>query len=234
MKKATLFALAFLINQNAISQKSFSNRSRIGISIPVIWNSSEATYYALGSPKHPKGKAISYGLNINYCFPLYKDFYGKLGVGYYKQKFGISRPFNYTPPDGTKPVVYTTHYDYDNFQFLIGIGYRKEFVKDWFFNGEILYNIFNSYRQKYFQNYFPNNTEINKKSLSIGNAINFEGGIEKNVSNKISLGANLIIPVYTHWNSDKIFTNSYYSTDELVIARNKYSIGVSVSFYYHF
>lgn len=59
--------------------------SSIGISIPVIWNNSEATYYQLGSPKYPRGKATSYGLNVDYSHPLYKGIYGKLGVGYFKQ-----------------------------------------------------------------------------------------------------------------------------------------------------
>ena len=43
----------------------------IGISIPVIWNNSEATFYRPGSPIYPIGKSISYSININYSRTLY-------------------------------------------------------------------------------------------------------------------------------------------------------------------
>jgi hypothetical protein len=63
--------------------------------------------------------------------------------------------------------------------------------------------------------------------------VNFDFGIAGNISKKISLGADFIIPIYIRWNKDEIFINNYYSDDEQRIARNKFSAGIAVSCYYH-
>src|ERR1035437_5185050 len=98
MTKQLLFICLLTLTLKGYSQTEKNKINNIGISIPIIWNNSEATYYRLGSPHYPNGNAISYGLNINYSRALYKSFYGKIGVGYFKQTFGIKRPFNYDSP----------------------------------------------------------------------------------------------------------------------------------------
>ncbi len=69
--------------------------------------------------------------------------------------------------------------------------------------------------------------------MALGEILNLDFGIARNISKKISLGADFIIPIYVHWNNDKIFINSYYSNDEQQIARNKFSAGFAFSCYYH-
>ena len=39
----------------------------------------------LGSPRYPSGKVISYGININHCRTIYKNIFGIIGIGYFKQ-----------------------------------------------------------------------------------------------------------------------------------------------------
>ena len=232
MTKSFLSVLLLISYLSAVSQ-SAKMKSSIGISIPVIWNNSEATYYQLGSPKYPSGKATSYGLNINYSTSFYKCFYGKIGGGYFKQIFKIVRPFNYYPNLGQ--LLYSTElYSYNNVQLLAGIGYTKRMTRNASLNGCISYSYFYSFSQKYTINKENKVGQINKKSFSLGGSINLDFGLTEDISKKISLGANFLIPIYTHWNKDEIFINNYYSSDEQQIARNKFSAGIVVSCNYNF
>ena len=235
--KTQLFAILslflFALNLKGYSQTEKYKINAIAISLPIIWNNSEATYYILGSPKHPNGNAISYGLNVNYSRTIYKKLFALAGIGYFKQKFGIKRPFEYTAPDGTKPAVYTEYYAYYNIYLLLGVGYQKILTKNLSINGKVLCNVYNSFKQKYSQKYFPNSNEINKKSLSIGSMISFDLGMERFINNKISIGTGIVLPLYTKWNKDAIFFRNGYSSNEQQIARNKFSIGIAFSCYYH-
>ena len=235
MKKQFLFILLLAVSFNGYSQNGNDKINAIGISIPVIWNNSEATYYSLGNRKEPKGKGTSYGVNINYSRSIYKNLFGIVGIGYFNQSFGIVRPFNFTAPDGTKPGVYTKTYAYNNIHFFIGLGYKMNVSKNLSIKGAALYNLYNSYRQKYApSNFFVGINQINHKSLSIGNIINLNLGVEKQVTKKISIGIDLLLPLSTRWNNDEIFFKLGYSNDEQQIARNKFSIGTMVSCRYHF
>lgn len=234
MKKQFIFIILLVTCAKSYSQKKASEVNRIGISIPIVWNNSQGVFYALGGRKETTGKGISYGINFNYSKSIYKNLFGIVGTGYFKQDFGIKRPFDYTAPDGTKPLVYTENYSYSTLHLLLGLGYQKLLTKKLLFNGKALFNIYNSKKQEYAQNYLPNSNEITKKSLSIGNMITFDLEIEKKITNKISLGAGVVFPVYTKWNKDLIFFSNGYSNDEQQIAKNKFSIGTAISCYYHF
>ena len=232
MTKQLLFICLLTLTLKGYSQTEKNKINNIGISIPIIWNNSEATYYRLGSPKYPNGNAVSYGLNINYSYPLYKGFYGKIGVGYFKQCFKIIRPFNYY--DNPGQLLYSTEsYNYNNTQLFAGLGYAKKINKNISLNGCINFNYLFSFNQKYIANRSYKVWQVNKKSLPLAEMVNFDFGIEKSISKKISMGANFIVPIYTHWNKDEIFINRYYSSDEQQIARNKFSAGIVVSCYYH-
>lgn len=229
--KAIVLTFFYLI----FSLDSFSQLKNIkkdlGISIPVIWNNSEATYYQLGSAKHPSGNALSYGLNINYSQSFYKGIYVKIGVGYFNQCFHIKRPFNYYPNPGQ--ILYSTQsYNYSNVQLMVGIGYCKKVSENLILNGCISYNYFNSFNQKYIHN--NKVRQINKKSFPLGETVNFDLAIERKINKKISLALGIILPIYTYWNNDKTFINNHYSPDEQQIAINKFSSGISLSCYYHF
>lgn len=229
MTKIFLFSLFLILSVSAISQTE-KTKGSIGVSIPVIWNNSEATYYQLGSPKYPSGNAISYGLNINYSYPFYKSVYGKIGVGYFKQTFGIIRPFNYD-----SPIQFgwaTNSYNYYNAHLYGGIGYKRAVSKGIFINGNVTYNQYYSFRQKYI-NGSPVSSQVNHKSITIGRVISFDVGIERKISKRIYVAVDVIFPTCTHWNKDEIFINNYYSNDEQQIARNKFSAGTAFSCYYY-
>jgi len=233
MKKASITILITIIALNTFSQfKKEQKLNSIGISIPVIWNNSEATYYSLGNRKTPTGSAISYGLNINYSKLFYKGLFGKIGLGYFKQSFRIIRPFAYRSPI---ELLYSTEtYHYNNIQLFAGVGYRKKINNEYRISGNVSYYYFNSNQQKYIVNKKYNTWQVNKKSFSIGQMINLNLGIERTISNKFSVGLDVILPLYTKWNNDEIFFKYDYSNDTQQIARNKFSIGTAISCYYHF
>lgn len=170
-------------------------------------------------------------MNINYSLPIYKGLYGKIGIGYFKQTFGIIRPFKYDSPI---QLLYSTKlYSYSNLQLFAGLGYQKALNWNNSIKCELVYNYYSSFRQKYTVPVPQGDPQINKKALPLGEMINLNFGIVRNVSKKISLGADFIIPIHVHWNKDEMFINNFYSKDEQQIARNKISAGVAVSCYYH-
>jgi hypothetical protein len=119
-------------------------------------------------------------------------------------------------------------------QLLGGIGYQKLFTGKNSIKCELIYNYYSSFRQKYVVQVPKGDLQINKNSMSLGEMVDFYLALERNISNKISLGAGFIIPIYTHWNKDEIFYNLQYSSDEQQVARNKFSIGTIISCNYYF
>lgn len=226
-----LFLLILPFTNYAQVKDSSYNRS-IGISIPVIWNNSEATFYRLGSPMYPSGKATSYGININYSRTIFKNAYVIVGAGYFKQKFGIIRPFTYNSPVQFGWV--TDSYNYDNIHLCGGLGYNLEISKVFSIKGSIIYNQFYSFRQKYINHSPANGPQVNRKNLSIGRAMSINIGFERRISKKISCSINALVPFLIHWNNDEIFSSLGYSNDEQQIARTKSSFGTMISCNYHF
>ncbi|MBX9785139.1 MAG: hypothetical protein K2X48_17770 [Chitinophagaceae bacterium] len=234
MKKSIIILLISIICITVRAQSKFEKTSKLGISIPAIWNNSEATYYTLGKRNTPNGKSISYGVNLNYSKTIYNGLFAKIGVGYFKQSFGIRRPFEYTSPVS---LLYSTQfYKYDNIIVLIGIGYSKRISSISIFSFNLNYNNMRSFRQKYtvYKDSDYNTFQVNTKSLNIGQIINTGFGIERNINNKFSIEAELILPIYTKWNNDEIFFKYDYSNDTQQIARNKFSLGAAITVYYHF
>lgn len=233
MKKLFLIILLLTLSVKGYMQISQDKLNTIGVSVPVIWNKSEGTYYALGNRKTPQGNAVSYGLNINWSRTIYKNIFGVAGIGHFRQAFGIERPFNYVTPDSSKPIVTSKKYFYSTIQFNVGIGYQKSLTDALLLKGTLVYNYYHSFRQQYTpQGSTP--SQRSKKSIGIGSIINVAAGIEKRLANKISAGIDLIIPISNNWNTDKIFFNNGYANDEQQIARAQSSFGAAIVCNYHF
>ena len=234
LKKAIILIAVAAISSNIYSQAKKEKINSIVISAPVIWNNSGVNIYQVGGARNVIGNAISYGININYSRIIYKKIFAIVGIGYFKQNFGIERPFAYVTPDGSKPLIYTKSYSYNCLHLLGGIGYRESITKDLSFSGKFIFNKLNSGKQRYRQDYFPNINEVYKKSLSIGSMVTANVGIEKKVNGKFTIAADIILPVYTKWNSDEIFISNGYASDEKIIAKNRVSIGTAISCVYNF
>ncbi len=203
----------------------------LGISLPIIWNNSAATFYRLVTRQAPNGKAVSYGLNINYSKTIQRNYYGTIGVGYFKQIFNITRPFNYINP--TDLGFSTKSYNYKNIHLFAGIGNIVNISKEFYLNFGLLFNLFYSYQQEYL---IPSNlpTQIITSSMELGKMINGSIGVEKFITKKISTGFNILIPIYVNWYDDEVFVKYDYSNDTQQIARNKLSLGSSLSLKYNF
>lgn len=231
MKKQLLLLLLLCNGITSLSQEK-KNYSKLGLSIPIILNTSEGVYYTLGNRREPKGSAISYGANINYSHFFYKNLFIIGGVGYYKQRFNIQRPFQYRTPNGSEPLVSTNKYSYQNIQILVGLGYQKMVNEKWSLTGQVNYNMYRSYRQKYQQEYSPGTNEVYKKNFAIGRMINMDFRCERYLKDRISIAAAITFPFYTRWNDDEIFNKYDYSDDTQIIAYPKFSYGTTLSLFY--
>lgn len=231
-EKGIMLLFFCLLFSASVFTQSVSKRGYVGISVPVILNNSEALYYQLGSPKHPTGTAVSYGVNFNYTQPLLKNFYARVSIGYFRQAFNLLRPFELRPPDLTKPLYHTKKYFYDNLASGIAVGYKKAINKKYSINADVCYNYLSSYRQKYFVSEVEA-SKINKKTFSPGHFAAFDIGSERILNEKVSIGVNVCAPFYTKWNDDEIFTKFEYSDNTQQIAKTKFSLGIGLSCFYH-
>lgn len=238
MKKIIIVALFILFNAVCFSQDKNQRTNSIGISVPVVFNNSNGIYYSLGNKREPEGKAISFGIGIDYSRKFYKNFYASLGIGYFKQSFNIERSFEFDGDTATNLLYYTKRYNYNSLRFNVGLGYSLPLNKKINFNGMALFNLFNSFKQSYtptrYSGYHHKTTQINKKSMQVGYMVNISAGFEYLIANNISLGANAFVPIKTKWKDDRIFIKSYFGNDSQKIAENKFSIGTVITCKYHF
>lgn len=230
----SLISFAFI----AYCQNKPDKKNSLGISIPLVWNNSNGIYYSLGNRQEPKGKAISYGLTINYSRSLKKNWFANFGIGYHKQPFKIVRPFDFNGDTVTNLLYYTKQYEYDCIAFNAGLGYAYTLTKKVKLNGMVTYSLLSSFNQKYvptrYSGYEHKKTEENSRNLQIGNMLSLSAGLEYLFSKKMSIGVDVVFPVVIKWKDDEIFAKYYYSNDSQQIAENRFSIGAAISCKYHF
>lgn len=234
LKTFILFVFLGCIQTQSFAQQNAEFDNQLGISIPLIWSRSNATFFSLGSPKYPSATDMNYGIDVNYSKVIYHGLFGIIGLGYFNHSFSIKRPFHYVTPDNTKPLVSTKYYEYQSIYWSAGLGYKNNLTKYLAAKGIISYNNFSSYRQRYAQEYYPGVNEVYNKNLPLGYMITLDVGIDQRITNRISIGTSVVVPLQTHWNDDKMFVNNFYSPHEQQIAKNQFSIGASFSCNYHF
>jgi len=238
MKIKFLTLLIILPFQFCFSQTDKRQNNSVGVSIPMIWNNSNGVYYSLGNRIEPIGKSVSYGINLNYTRMIHKGWFTSLGAGYFKQSFNIIRPFNFSGDTLTNLLYSTKNYSYHCLALNAGIGYRYIVNNKFTFNGVASYTLFNSFKQKYtptgYSGFEHEKVQINRKSLQIGYMANLSLGGEFRLTNKISVGMDIVVPVKTKWQTDKIFIESPFGNDSQKIAENRFSIGMMLSCKYDF
>lgn len=235
MKRLFLLVLFSLVIQSSFSQIK-KEKGYIGFSVPVIYNKSSAIYYQTGNRNTSTGNAVSAGLNLNYFKPVLNHIFLKGGIGYFTQNFKIERPFRFDDP--TTLLFRAKSYSYKDLNFSLGIGIDKKLANNLKFELALSYVSLNTFNQRYTPTFLSNSSihkkQINSKFFHMGDCANLELGMRKKLSSKVSIGGHLVYPFIVYWNKDPIFINSYYSSDELKIAKNDFSIGISLSAYYHF
>lgn len=238
MKIITWIVLFILPFNFCFSQANKKQNNSVGISIPLLFNNSNGVYYSLGNRREPIGKSISFGINVNYTKVIYKSFFVSVGAGYFKQSFNIIRPFNFSGDTQTNLLYSTKSYSYDCLALNAGIGYSIQLNQKLKLNGVGAFTMLNSFKQSYDPNgqgpLIPSQNQINKMSLQIGYMANVSIGGEYRLTNNISVGMDIVVPVKTKWQTDKIFIESFFGNDAQKIAENRFSIGTMLSCKYHF
>src|SRR5258706_858677 len=208
------------------------------LSIPVIYHTVNVTNNwspPTAGNRNDKfyGSSVGYGAGLNYSFR--PSFFIKnshillnMGVGYFQEQFGIKRPFDYNSP--IYLIFYTNSYSYQCWQLSGGVTYNYPFSKKYFLSGNLTYSWLNSFRQYYTPTYnagFGDFTQMNNKPIDVGNMLTLSIGMNRNLSNRFSLGLSVLIPVYIRWRNDKIFgddPSTFYSP--------KFSLGSNISIAY--
>jgi hypothetical protein len=201
----------------------------------VIWNKTTIyNSYSGARAKDITGNAISNGINLNYSRTIYKNLFAKIGAGYFKQKFGMQRGFDYEETHTISGLYYSTeYYSYSTLTYFGGVGYNTIIGEKYNLRFLAAYNFFNTYKQEFKHDFngLPGNInpQIRKDSYAFGSSIVLQPGISRPLYKNFRIGIDILLPVYNKWRKDKIFRedmNEFYGSD--------FSIGGSINFIYHF
>jgi len=234
MKKILLVCLVYLttIQITVYGQAGFT------LSVPVIYGKVELTNNwspptAINRHNQFDGTSLWTAINLDYSFdPTFliknKKILMNIGLGYFNQQFNVKRPFDYNSP--LQPMFYTDNYAYYGLQGTLGMSYNYSLRKNYFLSGNLSYSWLRSFRQEYTFLYTylgSDRIQVNNNQIDFGNMLILSIGIYKHLGSKLSLGLDIIAPLYTCWRNDKIFKD-----DPSKFSHPKYSFGSSLSITY--
>lgn len=253
MKIKILFALVLVasklgsLGQNTLPNSSVlkDKKNEISVSVSFLWSKYEVTnlYGIYGADKQSNGESWSNGVNATYSRRIFKGLFVLGGIGFFKQNFDFSksripggggfrtsnsRPFDYSSL--TQPLFTTNSYNYQNWHFILGMGYNYPISAKWDIKGSITYNQMNTYKQKYYR-IFPNDDapQVNRMHYLFSKSFILSVGGAWKLNKKISTGINVLIPLSTKYRKDYIFrenTNEYFMPTS--------NLGLNLSTNYHF
>ncbi|MBX2947605.1 MAG: hypothetical protein KF725_17375 [Cyclobacteriaceae bacterium] len=231
--KSTVLSITILVVCTLTIFNS-SGQSNLSVSVPVIWSEVKVkdNWTPPTAPNYKEyhsGSAVGYGINLYYSFQpklLTKDkhFFMNIGAGYFKQRFNVTRPFDYNSP--VQPIFRTDHYSYHCWQGLIGLSYNYQLKKDYFLMGTLTYNALYSFRQDYVPT-FTAETQVNHEKINFGKIVSLNVGLNKYLGERFWLGLHVVAPLYTRWRNDKIFRD-----DPTTYYHPKFGLGTYLSVSY--
>ncbi len=242
MKKILLIGLITIIFCFVKSGKVFCQTQKVnelGITGTYLWNKTTIfNVYSGARAKNITGEAFSSGFNLNYSRTIYKNFFARVGVGLFNQRFEIVRPFDFDQTGGalTKILFSTKYYSYSTLNYSGGIGYNWD-LKKYKLRLIGLYNLFTTYKQEFRSDasdiftstYGHTNPQIRKDKYTFGHSVFMQLAIKRNLGKNFGIELSAVLPLYTKWKKDEIFkedTNAFYSPDA--------SLGGAFSFIYQF
>ncbi len=178
---------------------------------------------------------------MNYSFGLTRNVFAIVGLGYFNQRFGIKRGFDFYEPNSTTGLFYTTNrYSYSCVNYFGGLGFRTQLEKK---RGKIIktnsdlrfsaiVNIYNTYQQEFKHDFGANflgnpNPQIRKNSYQYGTSIQLMAGILRPVYKNFKIGIDIAVPAYNRLKKDEIFREDPQKLHGVNI-----SIGTSINLIY--
>jgi len=227
--KHLLFLIAVISSTNTTAQKEPKNV--IGISVPVVWNSTKIyNSYSGARGKDISGTAFSNGINVTYERMINTNLFAVIGIGKYKQKFGIQRPFDYDDPS-TNLLYWTDRYYYECIQYTGGIGYKYEISEKYNLKGLLTYSRFDTYRQEFIPQYTSieagGKSQVETKKYSFGKSVILTGKVSRSLTKNIGIGVDLLLPFYNRWRKDLIFRED---TDQFYGSKLNVGFGITASY----
>ncbi len=242
MKKLWFFFL-FLCTSNLLSAQS--DKHQIEITPLVRMDSYPEFTYSINpvNSEKVKIKGESWGINTVYKFPV-KGLFIKAGLGYYRYSFNNIEQINslfkksdrriidYTLEGPAAPSIFflTDKYWYHNIVLLMGVEKQTKILKNInLITGLNIGNHF-TFSQYYHITYPAPRGTSDKKSdwRYFGFSANAQIAAHKQW-NRISVGPQLILPIFDSWKKDELFPEETNSG-----SRNKWfqGIGLGISFNY--
>lgn len=215
----------------------------LSVSQLFLWNNTTIyDTYSGARASNKTGNAWSYGTNANYSFGLTKKLFVAVGLGYFNQRFGVNRGFDFYEPNNVTGLFYTTKkYSYKSFNYFGGIGYRVKIKK---IKGKIIpvnsevrfsaiANFYNTFQQEFQHDFGANflgnpNPQTRNNSYQYGTTIQLKAGVVRPIYKKFKIGIDLVMPVYNKLRKDEIFKENpqeYHGVN--------FSIGASVNLIYN-
>lgn len=191
-------------------------QGHVSIEIPVIY--SDVTVNdnwfpptaVNGFDQNFDGTALGYGVSLYYSFHpklLVKDehFLIDIGIGYFLQRFDVTRPFDYKSP--LKIIFYTDHYSYHCIRGTLGLSYNYPIALKYSLSGRLSYCHLKTFQQEYKPKWEidPPSPQINKNTRELGDMVIPGVGITRTLSERLAVSLNIIVPIRTRWRNDKIF-----------------------------
>ena len=239
--KIPLATILFLFSSNCLlAQKP---KSQIEINPYIRMDGFPQFSYAINSSNtyFVNIKGTSWGINANYKLPLNKKLFVKAGLGYYRYSFdkidsyntqfgkGDARIINY--PNLAVYILFATNkYWYNCFSFNLGIEKQFDISKKVIIISGIDLSNFYTYSQYYritadYPTGPPNHSYKVTNSRYFGILASAHVGVLKKFG-KVTIGPNLILPIYDIWMQDKIFPQSPTSIESNSSERNKWFRGI--------
>ena len=239
MQRKRLLSFVLFLFSFSFSFCQSGKINEVGVATTIIWNKTTIfNSYSGARAKDITGEAVSSGLNLNYSRTIYKNLFGRIGVGIFKQKFGIVRPFDFDETGGTSTnILYSTkYYSYSNFNYFGSLGYNWDLKKHYAVRLLASYNFFDTYRQEFrhdfatsYSIYGHTNPQIREKNYKFGTSIFVQPSIKKDINKNFGIELSLVLPVYNKWRKDIIFRedmNEFYGSN--------FSIGGILNLIYKF
>ncbi len=213
-----VFLILFLFSQISVFAQEKENNF-ISLSLPLFINTTEITNL-YGPQRKIKGYGLEYRLSVGIEKNFYKGLFLKTGLGYFKNKFFLRRPFDYDTPYTS---LYTTEsYSYQGIQIEFGLRYKFKINEVYSLKTGANYNLLYTLKQTYTPTGDPK--QVNKSDYLFGHSILSTVGIYRKLSRNYIIGIDLLIPFQTVWKKDKIFREKETET-----YRPKLNIGTQFS-----